>query len=168
MGMAVDVINAVAAVARALGAVTELKLGIRYVGSAADGTAMDIGRFRCVVVCGERAGELNRGALTLFAPEQTADIDAPGIGEYTKEVFSQKEEITGEDKQRRQIHWEQLKGKQNEQIIYQIDDPKPASLNGNDKQDSELRIGKKGGIGEKQNGIEYTRGDITKEHSVNI
>ena len=45
MGVVADVVLAVAEVAVAAAAVTELQLGITYIGAAADGTAVTVGGF---------------------------------------------------------------------------------------------------------------------------
>ena len=86
MGVVVDMVDAVAVVTLAAGAVTELQLRIRYICPTADGTAVGIRTFGLGNGCLVRActGEGNHfGSLLFlcFLSEQPAGIGAPCEGE---------------------------------------------------------------------------------------
>ena len=152
VGMVADVILAIAVIAIAFGAITELQIRIGYIRAATNSAFVMI---RCFHLCstglegtgiGERngAGATIRllGSIILFLAEQAGEIGPPGHREHILDVRAKEQEVIGQRHQREQIEGgvKIREGIDNHRIgrnaqVEQSEDPSP---NRNDKKQQEM------------------------------
>ena len=157
MGVVVDVILAVAVVAIAAGAVTEVQLRVTHICPPADGAFVGVGGFYRGVACLVRAGRgegdyLGRTLfLTLFALKEPGGVGLPGDGDEIYRIFSEEQEIVGKGNQREEVDGEKGNGdaKDLNKGHHQIKEGKDPSLYRDNKEQQKLGVEVKGGVGNK-------------------
>ena len=163
MGVVADVIFAVAMIAAAAGAVTELQFRMTCIGATTDGTFVGIGclRLHCMLLICSRAGERNNlrtlGRALVILVEQPANFQTPGHGNHIQHICAKEQEIVCKRNDGEEIIGEGVcqQSVDSQQQIKQGEEP---CFDGNDEKQQELCIGKHGGIAEEQ--AEVQIGDI--------
>ena len=175
VGMVADVILAIAVIAIAFGAITELQIRIGYIRAATNRAFMMIRRFHLCGAglegtgIGERNGAGSTigllGSIILFLAEQAGEIGAPGHREHIINVRAEEQEVIGQSNQREQIEGEIKirEGIDNHRIgrnaqVEQREDPCPDR---NDEEQQEMGIRVQGGIAQEQAQIQIEGIGIT-------
>ena len=103
MGMIADMVAAVAIIAITPGAVTELQLGIRHIGSAADSTAVGIGFFGNFLPFPLTATKANY--FWLWGSFSSLSLHSPGGRKQIQNILTKEQKVIQDCNQREQIMW---------------------------------------------------------------
>ena len=95
MSMIADMILTVAVVSVAAGAIAEFQLWIRYIGSAADGTAMGVGLLGSRPFCPLRWGEGNRPCPNLLGLASSMDLCPPSQRQQIADILAEEKQVVG-------------------------------------------------------------------------
>lgn len=161
MGMVADMILTIAIVAVTPGAIAELQLRVGNIGPAADGAAVVVGGFglgngglvRAGGGEGDHGGRLLGFGWALLPPEQPGGIDSPGYGEDIHHILAEEKEIVRQSNQGEQAEGENTEGSpenHRQQRQDQVDQSQDPGLHRDDKEQQELGIGVKCGVGQEQ------------------
>ena len=156
MGMVADMILAVAMVAVAPGAITELQIRMAHIGTAADGAFMIISLLLGSASAGELDGLSGRllGRISLRLLFLSGSLHPPGQRQHILDVSAKEQEIVCQRHQGEQIIREQeIRRRQRQHLIRgdaQIEQRKDPRPHGNDKEQQEVGIRVQGGIAQEQ------------------
>ena len=161
--MVADVILTVAVITAAAGTVTELKVGVADIGSAANSTPMGVRGFGCSGGCLIGTGiegncfMLGVGCSIPCPFGSAAGIDSPGLGQHIQHIRTKEQEIVGKGNDTEEIDGEGSgeKVQSNDGQIKQGEDP---GFHRDDKEKKKMGIGIHGGISEEHAQIQV--GDI--------
>ena len=161
MGVIADVILAVAVIAAAAGAVTELKLRIGYIRSAAYGAFVKIVDFwrRFFDLMGNCRGKLNDSSLSTgrggFLAEYFFRFDSPGEGDNIQNVLSEEQEVIRNGDKRKQINREGT-DKHIEKCQHQVKQSKNPRFYRDDEEQQEGGVGIEGSICQEKTHVEIS------------
>ena len=161
VSMVADVVFAVAVVAIAPGTVPEFQIGMGYVSSSADCTAMGVGSLRfgnCCLIgpCFRKRNNLGTFRLLLrFLSEQPPGVDTPGNRNDIQHILAKEEKIVGKGNNGEEVIGEGIE-QQSVHHQRQIKQGEYPCFDRDDKKKKELRIWEKGGVTEEQTQIQIT------------